>query len=66
MRINLENQEYFELKLTPKKDTIKFSVKTKIDEESYAMVSCDIDASRVDDIITELIKFKTEIKNVKN
>jgi hypothetical protein len=65
MRVSLENQEYFELKLNPKKDGVRISVKTKIDEESYAMVSCELPPEKIDDLITELIKFKSEVKNVK-
>lgn len=65
MKVALQNQEYFEVKINPHKDAVRFSIKTKLDEESYGLISCEISPNDVDDIITELIKFKSELRNVK-
>ncbi len=65
MRINLKESEYLEVKLNPKKTLVKISIKTKIDDDSFAIISCDIDRDGVDSIIAELIKFRSELKNEK-
>jgi hypothetical protein len=65
MKVNLQNQEYFEVKLNPQKDAVRFSIKTKLDEESYGIITCEVHPKDVDSVITELIKFKSELKNVK-
>ena len=66
MKVNLKNSEYFEVKLNPTRTSVKFSIKTKIDEDSFGFISCDINRDGVDAIIAELIKFKTELKYEKN
>jgi hypothetical protein len=65
MRINLKESEYLEVKINPKKTAVKISIKTKIDDDSFAIISCDIARDGVDSIIAELIKFRSELKNEK-
>lgn len=65
MKIPLKESEYLELKLNPRKTSVKISIKTKIDEDSYAIISCDVNREGVDSIISELINFRTELKNEK-
>ena len=64
MKILFGNQEYLDIKLSPKNDAVVITTKTKWDEGSFAMSSVSIDEDQVDKIISELIQIKTKIKNV--
>ena len=64
MKILFGNQEYLDIKLSPKNDAVVITAKTKWDEGSFAMSSVSIDEDQVDKIIAELIQIKTKIKNV--
>jgi hypothetical protein len=64
MKILFGNQEYLDIKLSPKNDAVVITTKTKWDEGSFAMSSVSIDEDQVDKIIAELIQIKTKIKNV--
>jgi len=65
MKVTLKDSEYFEIKLNSLKTSVKFSIKTKMDEDSFAIISCDINREGVDSIIAELINFRTDLKNEK-
>ncbi len=62
MKVTLKDSEYFEIKLNPLKTSVKFSIKTKMDEDSFAIISCDINREGVDSIIAELINFRTDLE----
>jgi hypothetical protein len=64
MKILFGNQEYLDIKLSPKNDAVVITTKTKWDEGSFAMSSVSIDEDQIDKIIAELIQIKTKIKNV--
>lgn len=65
MKIQLKDSEYLEIKISPKKTSVKISIKTKVDEDSFAIISCDVNREGVDSIISELINFRSELKNEK-
>ena len=65
MKILFGNQEYLDLKLSPKENSVVLTTKTKWDEGSFAMSSVNLTDDQVDILIAELIQLKTKIKNVK-
>ena len=66
MKVLFGNQEYLDIKLSPKEDKVALSIKTKWDENSFAISSVNLDGDQLDKIIAELIQLKTRLKNVKN
>ena len=66
MKVLFGNQEYLDIKLSPKEDKIALSIKTKWDENSFAVSSINLDGDQLDKIIAELIQLKAKLKNVKN
>jgi hypothetical protein len=65
MKILFGNQEYLDVKLSPKEDSVVLTTKTKWDEGSFAMASVNLSDDQIDKLITELLSIKTKIKNVK-
>ncbi len=65
MKILFGNQEYLDIKLSSKEDLVVVSIKTKWDENSFALSSANLDTDQLDKVISELIKLKAKIKNVK-
>lgn len=66
MKILFGNQEYLDIKLSPKEENILLSIKTRWDENSFAVSSVAIDSDQLDRLISELVQLKTKLKNVKN
>lgn len=66
MKILFGNQEYLDIKLSPKEENIVLSIKTRWDESSFAVSSVAIDSDQLDRLISELVQLKTKLKNVKN
>ncbi len=62
MKILFGNQEYLDIKLAPKEDRLIVTVKTKWEENSYAMSSAYLTDEQVDKLISELITLKPKIK----
>ncbi len=65
MKILFGNQEYLDVKLSPKEDFVVVTTKTKWDEGSFAMSSVNLTEEQLDKLITELITLKSKVKNVK-
>ena len=65
MKILFGNQEYLDVKLSPKEDSVVVTTKTKWDEGSFAMSSVNLTEDQLDKLITELITLKSKVKNVK-
>ena len=65
MKILFGNQEYLDVKLSPKEDSVVLTTKTKWDEGSFAMSSVNLSDEQIDKLIAELIQLKTKIKNAK-
>jgi hypothetical protein len=65
MKILFGNQEYLDLKLSLKEDSVVITTKTKWDEGSFAMSSVNLSDEQIDKLIAELIQLKTKIKNAK-
>jgi hypothetical protein len=65
MKILFGNQEYLDVKLSPKEDSVVVTTKTKWDEGSFAMSSVNLTEEQLDKLITELITLKSKVKNVK-
>lgn len=65
MKILFGNQEYLDLKLSSKEDSVVLTTKTKWDEGSFAMSSVNLTEEQIDKLIAELIQLKTKVKNVK-
>ncbi len=65
MKILFGNQEYLDIKPSSKDDLVVLSIKTKWDENSFALSSVNLDTDQLDKVISELIKLKAKIKNVK-
>ena len=65
MKILFGNQEYLDVKLSPKEDSVVVTTKTKWDEGSFAMSSVNLSEEQLDKLITELITLKSKVKNVK-
>jgi len=65
MKILFGNQEYLDVKLSPKEDSVVVTTKTKWDEGSFAMSSVSLTEEQLDKLITELITLKSKVKNVK-
>jgi hypothetical protein len=65
MKIKFENQEYLDVKLSPKGDAIIISSKVKWEENSFALSSVALSEEQLDQLITELIQLKTKVKNAK-
>ena len=65
MKILFGNQEYLDLKLSPKEESVVLTTKTKWDEGSFAMSSVNLSDEQIDKLIAELIQLKTKIKNAK-
>lgn len=65
MKILFGNQEYLDVKLSPKEEFVVLTTKTKWDEGSFALASVNLTEDQVDKLITELLTIKTKIKNVK-
>ena len=59
------NQEYLDLKLSSKEDSVVITTKTRWDEGSFAMSTVNLNDEQVDKLISELIKVKPRIKNAK-
>lgn len=66
MKVLFGNQEYLDIKLSPKENHLVLSIKTKWDENSFAVSSVNLDGDQLDKVIAELIQLKSKIKNVKN
>lgn len=65
MKILFGNQEYLDVKLSPKEDSVTVTIKTKWDEGSFAMSSAKLNAEQLDRLIMELINMKPKVKNEK-
>lgn len=65
MKILFGNQEYLDVKLSPKEDSVVVTTKTKWDEGSFALSSVNLTEEQLDKLITELITLKSKVKNVK-
>jgi hypothetical protein len=65
MKILFGNQEYLDVKLSPKEDSVVLTTKTKWDEGSFALATVNLTSDQIDKLITELLTIKTKIKNVK-
>jgi hypothetical protein len=65
MKILFGNQEYLDVKLSPKEEFVVLTTKTKWDEGSFALASVNLTEDQIDKLITELLTIKTKIKNVK-
>jgi hypothetical protein len=65
MKILFGNQEYLDVKLSPKEDSVVVTTKTKWDEGSFALSSVNLTEDQLDKLVTELITLKSKIKNVK-
>ena len=65
MKILFGNQEYLDVKLSPKEDSVVVTTKTKWDEGSFALSSVNLTEEQLDKLVTELITLKSRLKNVK-
>jgi hypothetical protein len=65
MKILFGNQEYLDVKLSPKEDSVVVTTKTKWDEGSFALSSVNLTEEQLDKLVTELITLKSKLKNVK-
>jgi hypothetical protein len=65
MKILFGDQEYLDLKLSSKEDSVVITTKTRWDEGSFAMSTVNLNDEQVDKLISELIKVKPRIKNAK-
>lgn len=65
MKILFGNQEYLDIKLSPKEDSVVVTTKTKWDEGSFALSSVNLTEEQLDKLVTELITLKSKLKNVK-
>lgn len=65
MKILFGNQEYLDIKLSPKEDSVVVTTKTKWDEGSFALSSVNLTEDQLDKLVTELITLKSKLKNVK-
>jgi len=65
MKILFGNQEYLDVKLSPKEDSVVVTTKTKWDEGSFALSSVNLTEDQLDKLVTELITLKSKLKNVK-
>ena len=65
MKILFGNQEYLDVKLSPKEEFVVLTTKTNWDEGSFALATVNLTSDQIDKLITELLTIKTKIKNVK-